>query len=90
MLLWDATLRRHRIATSLLLRDVILVRKSLLLLEWHITRMHLWVALWDTGAVLLWWEVLWSRLFWRLYRILVIDAILAVACRFGRIQASLG
>ena len=53
-------MRRHRIAASLLLSDVILIREGLLLLNRlrHIAWVHLRIALRHARTGLLWWEVL--------------------------------
>lgn len=91
MLLWDAGLRRHRIAASLLLGHVVLIRDGLLLLDRlrHVAWVHLGVALGHASAGLLWWEMLWGRLFGGFDGVGIIDAILAVAGRFGGVQARL-
>lgn len=90
MLLWDASLRWHGIPTPLL-GNVILICERLLLLDrlWHVTRVHLRVALRHAGARLLRGKVLRAGLLGRLDRAGIVDAVLATAGGFGSVQARL-
>lgn len=89
VLLGHARLRWHRIsASALLLRDIVLIGKSLLLFNRHVAGMHLGV-LWYSWASLLGWQVLWSWLLGGLNGVLVIDAILIATSGFGSVQTSL-
>lgn len=92
VLLRDAGLRGHGVAAPLLLGDVVLVCERLLLLDGlgHVTRVHLRVALGDAGARLLRREVLRAGLLGRLDRAGIVDAVLAAAGGFGRVEARLG
>lgn len=95
MLLWDAGLWRHGVATPLLLGYIILICERLLLLDrlWHVSRVHLRVALGHASArlllLLLWGEVLWTRLLWRLDGTCVVNAVLTTAGGFRSVQACL-
>lgn len=91
MLLWDASLRWHGVSAPLLLGDVVLICKSLLLLDGlgHVAWVHLRVALWHTGARLLRGEVLRAGLLGRLDWAGIVNAVLAAAGRFGSIEACL-
>src|SRR3954462_8113445 len=92
MLLWNAGLWRHRVATtSLLLSDVILVCESLLLLHClrHVARVHLRIALRHSGTGLLRREMLRGRFFGGFDSSGIINAVFTTAGRFGSVQASL-
>ena len=91
MMLRNTSLRWHRIATSLLLSHVVLIRERLLLVDGlrHVARVHLRILLRHARAVLLGWEVLRGGLFWGVDGVWVVDAILSIASGFGSVQASL-
>lgn len=87
LLLRHPSLRRHRIATALLLGHVILICHSLLLLRRHVVWMHLWIG-WHTRTTL-GREVLRYWFFGRLCWVLIIDTVFITSSWFGRIEASL-
>ncbi len=91
MLLGDPALWGHRVATSLLLGDIVLIGKSLLLLKTlrHVARVHVLRLLWHAGASLLRWEMLGRGLLGRIDSVLVIHTVLSIASRFGGVQACL-